>query len=66
MEAKYEAMQINERLEGGKIIETFTSPDDEYFGFKVKKGRKTFKVWVDGDSEGNHCGHLSIEEEPKK
>ena len=34
------------------------------FGLTLRRGRKTFNVWVNCDPEGNGPGHLNIEEEP--
>jgi hypothetical protein len=36
--------------------------ENDFFGFIAQKGKKTFRVWVDRDPEGNGCGHLSLED----
>lgn len=57
--------QINKHLVGGMITGAITSgPDafgDAFFGFKVKKGKKQFAVWVQQDAEGNGPGWISVE-----
>ena len=64
--AEFQAEKVIPSLIGGIIIEAFTDKDKEFFGFTVKKGKKTLKVWVDGDEEGNYCGALKVEDEGRK
>ena len=61
-EAKYEAKQIEENLIGFKIVGAMHDEENDFFGFIAQKGKKTFRVWVDRDPEGNGCGHLSLED----
>ena len=53
--------EIQKHLIGGKIVSPIIDESNNYFGFRVQKGNKTFSVWVDMDAEGNGCGHLNIE-----
>lgn len=48
-------------LVGHTITGTFVDKDDEYCGFSTEdpKGNK-YRVWVDGDEEGNYCGSVSV------
>jgi hypothetical protein len=48
------------QLIGGVIKQGMVSKDREYYGFIVKKGKKTFNCWVDQDPEGNGAGFLRI------
>lgn len=58
---EFQVKQVIPPLIGGIITEAFTDKEKEFFGFVVKNGKKTFKVWVDGDDEGNMCGSLKVE-----
>lgn len=55
--------QILSKLLGGTIVGTIIDPEQEHFGFEVKKGHLTYNVWIDSDEEGNNPGSLSIEEQ---
>jgi hypothetical protein len=61
-ETQYEADQIQNKLIGFKIVGACHDENHGYFGFVAQKGKKTLRVWVDRDPEGNGAGHLSIEE----
>lgn len=59
--AEYMAKYIHKELVGWKIIGTITDPDNEDYGFIVKKGKEEKNVWVSRDAEGNGPGFLEIE-----
>lgn len=61
-DTQYQVEKVIPSLIGGTITGAFTDEAKEFFGFTVKKGKKTFRVWVDSDEEGNKCGTLKIEE----
>jgi hypothetical protein len=61
-EVQYEADQIQNNLIGFKIVGACCDHDNGYFGFVAQKGKKTLRVWVDRDPEGNGAGHLSLED----
>ena len=61
-DAKYSAEEINKRLVGGKITDVVVTPDNDAFGFIVKRPKEPALVcWVDCDPEGNGPGFLNIE-----
>ena len=59
--SSYMSEEIQKHLVGAKIVSALVDSENDYFGFRVKKGNKEFSVWVDQDPEGNGCGHLNIE-----
>ncbi len=61
--AEFQVKSVIPKLIGGKIIGAVIDSTKEYFGFRVKKGKKVYTVWVDSDEEGNFCGSLRAEEE---
>jgi len=55
---------VIDTIGGGVIINSLIDDSDPtmpFIGFRVKKGRKVFNVWVLRDPEGNGSGHLEIE-----
>jgi predicted Ser/Thr protein kinase len=58
-DAEYEAKEL-EKLIGATITGVILTPG-HYFGIRVLKKGKSFKVWIDSDQEGNSCGAVKIE-----
>ena len=64
-ESQHVAAEITNarQLLDGTIEAVITStPDDDFpgFGLQIRKGAKTFNVWIECDPEGNGPGHLKI------
>ena len=51
-----------DKLRGGKVIETFTDFEGEFWGIQIDKNGRIFNVWINSDSEGNSPGSIFIEE----
>lgn len=48
-------------LHGAKIDGACSTPDGDFFGIIIKKGKQRTVLWVNCDSEGNGSGWLDIE-----